>query len=255
MEEEPLYLWCAYPEDASNEAVAQWCVTLLSEDERARCQSFRFDRHRCEYLTTRTLVRTALSYYCSVAPQAWHFQLNTYGKPSVSPDCGLRFNLSNSPGLVVCLIAKGAEVGVDAEPYQRAEKIAELGAAIFSPQEINQLEALRGAERLDRALSLWTLKEAYIKARGKGLTLPLNGISFVFGDAEGIHLQLDRRIDDEPRQTWRFSLLDHASHRIALMTGLTDDPKLQLWEARPILAPATRLHLVDVPWYRSSHGS
>lgn len=253
MQEQPLYLWCAYPEDASNEAVVQWRTTLLSEEEWTRSQTFRFDRHRREYLTTRALARIALSHYCSVAPEAWHFELNTYGKPSVSPNCGLRFNLSNCPGLVVCLIAQGAEVGVDAEPYERAGKIAELGATIFSPQEINQLAALRDAERLDRALSLWTLKEAYIKVRGKGLTLPLNKISFVFGG--GIHLQLDRRVDDEPRQSLRFSLLDHASHRIALMTELTVDPKLQLWETRPILAPALKVPVDDVHWYRFSQGN
>lgn len=252
MQEEPLYLWCAYPEDASTEAVVQWCAPKLSEDERDRWQTLRFGRLRREYLTTRALARTSLSKYRPVAPEAWRFHLNTYGKPSVYPDCGLRFNLSNSPGLVVCLIAQGAEVGVDAEPYERAAKIAELGPQVFSPDEINQLEALHSAERFDRALSVWTLKEAYIKARGEGLTLPLNKISFLFGDVDGIRLQLSPCISAEPRRTWRFCLLDHGNHRIALMAELANDPKLQLWEARPISAPPIRLPLAEQRWFQSS---
>ncbi len=252
MEEEPLDLWCAYPEDASTEAVTERCANLLSEIERARWQRFHFDQHRHEYLTTRALARFALSHYRPVAPEAWHFELNSHGKPSVDPDCGLRFNLSNSPGLVVCLIAQGPKVGVDAEPSERAEKIAELGSEVFSPQEIAQLATLHGAEKLDRVLSLWTLKEAYAKARGEGLTLPLNGISFLFDDAGGVCLQLAASLSDESLRHWHFCLLDHAGHKIALMAATAKAPKLQLWEARPVFASPAKLPSPQERWFSSS---
>jgi 4'-phosphopantetheinyl transferase len=254
MDKKPLHLWYAHPEDLT-EAVAETCATLLNEDERAQWQTFRFDRHRREYLTTRTLVRTALSHYHPLAPEAWRFQTNPYGKPTIEPDCGLRFNLSNSPGLVVCLIAQGAEVGVDAEPIERAEKVAELAPEVLSPLELVQLEALRGPEKLDRILSLWTLKEAYIKARGMGLSLPLSKISFLFGGVEGVRLELDPRLSTELESRWQFCLVEHAGHRIALMAERATVSELQVWEARPLLAPPTRLAAVGELWSPASTGS
>jgi 4'-phosphopantetheinyl transferase len=251
MDKKPLHLWYAYPEHLT-EAVTQACALLLSEDERAQWQTFRFDRHRREYLTTRALVRTALSHYDPLAPEAWRFQMNAYGKPTVDSDCGLRFNLSNSPGLVVCLISQGVEVGVDAEPIERAEKIVELAPEVFSPLELAQLEVLPGPEKLDRALSLWTLKEAHVKARGMGLSLPLNKFSFLFGGVEGIRLELDPCLVTEPGSRWRFCLLEHAGHRIALMAERATVPELQVWEARPLLAPPTRLAAVGEPWFPAS---
>jgi 4'-phosphopantetheinyl transferase len=148
--------------------------------------------------------------------------------------------LSNSRGLVVCLIARGAEVGVDVEPFTRASAIAEVAPRVFSELELSQLDGLEDRERLDRGVSLWTLKEAYIKARGMGLSLPLDKISFVFGGAEEIRLELDASLSDEPGR-WRFCLLDHAGHRVALMVERTADAELEIWEARPLLGTPTRL--------------
>lgn len=251
MDKKPLHLWYAHPEDLT-EAVTQACASLLSEDERAQWQTFRFDRHRREYLTTHALVRTALSHYHPLAPEAWRFQMNSWGKPTIDPDCGLRFNLSNSPGLAVCLIAQGAEVGVDAEPIERAEKVAELAPEVLSPLELTQLEALHGPQKLDRALSVWTLKEAYVKARGMGLSLPLNKVSFLFGDVEGVRMELDPCLSTERESRWRFCLVEHAEHRIALMAEGATVPELQVWEARPLLAPPTRLAAGGELWFPTS---
>jgi len=74
------------------------------------------------------------------------------------------------------------------------KQIMELVPKVFSPVEQAQLAALADAEKLDRALSLWTLKESYIKARGLGLLVPLDEFSFVFGGAEGIRLEIDPRL-------------------------------------------------------------
>jgi 4'-phosphopantetheinyl transferase len=128
---EPLDLWCAYPEDVLDVATADACLSLLSEDEHARWRAYRFDRQRREYLTAHALVRTALSHYYPTVPKAWRFETNDYGKPTVKPDCGLCFNLSNSPDLVVCLIAYRSVVGVDIEPCERAEKSSSLPLGVF----------------------------------------------------------------------------------------------------------------------------
>ncbi len=252
MDKKPLYLWCAYPDDLLIEGAAEACEALLSEEERARVKQFRFERHQRESLATRALVRTALSYSNSVPPQAWQFKLNAHGKPAIepatNPDHGLRFNLSNSLGLVVCLVAEGADVGIDVEPFERAEQVLKLAPDVFSAAEQAQLEALPGTEKPDRALSLWTLKESYIKARGMGLTLPLDKFSFLFGGADGIQLKIDASLSDAPGR-WRFCLLDHVGHRIAVMVEREGAGDLELLEARPIVAPPLSVSRGNVQWF------
>jgi 4'-phosphopantetheinyl transferase len=249
MDEETAYLWCAHPEDISGEADSEACRSLLSDEEQARLRAFRFDRHRREYLTTRALVRTALSTYHPTAPEAWRFISNGYGKPAVTKDCGLKFNLSNSPGLVVCLIAKGVEVGVDVEPYERTEQIAEVATEVFSPPELGQLAELDRGDRLARGLSLWTLKEAYVKATGLGMSFPLKEVSFLFGGAEGIRLEAKAPLVQGTGKDWRFCLFDHAGHRIALAVERAASPKLKILEARPVLAAAVELPEIAIQWY------
>jgi 4'-phosphopantetheinyl transferase len=251
MDKKPIYLWCAYPDDLLATETAGTCTALLSEEERAQVRRFKFERHRRESLATRALMRTSLSYGRSIAAQTWQFSVNAHGKPAVEPvfepDCGLHFNLSNSLGLVVCLVAEGAEVGVDVEPFERAEQILRLVPEVFSAAEQAQLATLKDAEKLDRALSLWTLKESYIKARGMGLVLPLDKFSFLF-DAEGIRIEIDPSLGDAPER-WRFCLLNHAGHRIAAMVERAASRELELLEARPVLAPPVKLGGAGAQWF------
>ena len=249
MDKKPLTLWCAYPADLQGDGVAAACAALLSDEERARVARFKFERNRLESLATRALVRTALSRSRPVSPRGWQFKSNAQGKPEVDPECGLRFNLSNSVGLVVCLVAEGgSDVGVDVELFERAEQIMEVLPKVFSPIEQAQLEALPEAERRDRALSLWTLKESYIKARGLGLLIPLDKFSFAFDESGGIRLEMDSSLDDTAER-WRFCQIDHAGHRIAVMVDRSAADELELWEARPVLAPPVRVNLGTVRWF------
>ena len=225
------HLWCARPDDLLAQERALHCAALLAEDERAHWQSFRFERRRREYLATRALVRSALSRYRPARPADWRFARNAYGKPRTAPACGLAFNLSNSPRLVVCLVAREAAVGVDTEPFERAAEIAELAPEVFSPLELAEFKLLDGRARLERALSLWTLKESYIKARGMGLALPLDRFSFLFGGGASARLEIDPSLGDDPRR-WQFGLLDHAGHRIAYMIEGRKAPELKLHEIR-----------------------
>ncbi len=80
----------------------------------------------------------------------------------------------------------------------------------------------------------------YIKARGVGLSLPLNKISFLFGGVEGIRLELDPSLGNEAGRLWRFCLVEHSGHRIALMVDRANVPELQVWDARPLFALPTR---------------
>lgn len=248
MKIKPLNLWCAYPDDLLAEGGAERCAALLTEEELARVARFKFERHQWEALTTRALVRTALSCYRPVAPGDWRFTANAQGKPTVEPECGVRFNLSNSVGLVVCLVAEDADVGVDVESHERAGEILKLAPEVFSAREQMQLESLPEAEKLDQALSLWTLKEAYIKARGLGLALALDQFSFLFGGTDGVRLEMDPGLEDEAGR-WRFFLLDYAGHRIAAVVERAVAGDLDVWEARPVVAEPVRVDVGAVEWF------
>lgn len=223
-------------------------MPLLDDDEEDRLLAFRFDEHRQEFGTTRALVRTALSYNAPVQPANWKFRTNAWGKPEVDPPVGLQFNVSNCPGLVVCLIARSAEVGVDAEPFERANEILDLAEQVFSPAELAQLSALPTTEKAARALSLWTLKEAYTKARGMGFSISLRQFSFVFGGEHRIHLELDPEMDDVADR-WRFCLLEQTKHQVAVVAECTTTPGLELWEVRPAHGTPQRLGMRTAEWF------
>ena len=200
----------------------------LHPAELERYHRFVFDRHRLEYLATRALVRRALSTYRPVAPAAWRFSTNAYGRPEIDPPCGLTFNLANHPTLVVCAIRSGAELGVDVEPLTRGSEILAIASTVFAPGELTGLHALPESAQPDRALALWTLKEAYIKARGMGLSLPLDGFAFVF-DAARPRISFAPSIIDTPER-WAFRTIDLLDHRIALAVEVAGPPVVHLHE-------------------------
>jgi 4'-phosphopantetheinyl transferase len=243
-----LHLWYANPDDLLDPGTARACAALLTSEEREKSERYKFERHRRESLATRALVRSALSHYRPVPPEAWRFKKNEHGKPFLDPDCGLQFNLSNAVGLVVCLVAEGIEVGVDVESPARSGQTMDVAERVFSVEERAQLQELEGACSLDRALSLWTLKEAYIKARGVGLSLPLEKISFLFDGAGTILLKTDPVVDGNPGR-WRFCSFDLAGHRIAAVVEQETVPVMTLWEARPFLATPVSLGVCAAQWF------
>jgi 4'-phosphopantetheinyl transferase len=249
MDRDTLHLWCAYPDDLLSEEAMHVCLELLSPDERARWKAFKADRHRREYLATHALARTAISHHLGIAPEALRFQTNPFGKPSPDPECGLRFNLSNSLGLVVCLFWEGGDVGVDVEPRERGQAIREVAPRMFSPLELAQLNDLSAEAGITRCLQLWTLKEAYIKARGMGFKLPLRRFSFLYDEMDRIRLTLEPALNDDAAH-WRFCLLEHAGHCIALLVDSPAMPLLRVWEARPAFAAPRRVDSVAVAWHQ-----
>jgi len=238
MEAGDVHLWLARPDGIADPGLLTAYRDLLSPAERERLDAIRLGPRRREQLLTRALVRTVLSRYGAARPSEWRFAPGPHGRPELDPPAAIRFNLSNSPGLVGCAVARGA-VGLDLEPAARAGRILRLAARVFSLGERRALGALPEGERADRALSLWTLKEAYLKARGLGISVPLGEITFSLDAPAGIGLSLGPGLGDDPRR-WHFSLLDHAGHRLALCADLP--PRLAAWETTPLL-PGSDLRL------------
>jgi 4'-phosphopantetheinyl transferase len=249
-----LQFWCAYPADLLDASAFEACAALLSAEERSRAARLRFPRHRREFIAGRALLRTALAMNHRTPAAEWRFTANAQGKPAAEPACGLSFNLTNCEELAACLVGEGAEVGIDAEPLTRAEQILPLAARVFSPREQSQLEALPAAQRPGRALSLWVLKEAYIKARGLGLAIPLRQFSFQFDNGR-IQFEIEPCLQDRPER-WSFCLFDHAGHRVAAMLECPGNEHcaidLQFWESRPPHGPARRLAHAPVQWFTAN---
>jgi len=234
-------LWVAFPSVIRDEALLRRYEELLEPKEHARMRAFHFDRHRCEYLVTRALVRTTLSRYRDVPPAAWRFRANRYGRPTLEEPEGLFFNLTNHPTMVVCAVASHLDVGVDVEPLTRAKDILGVSSSVFSRTELAELNALSTDQRSDRAVALWTLKESYIKGRGMGLALPLEAFSFGFRAADPT-IEFHEGISDDARR-WSFRIRDHAGHRIAVAFGgpRAEDVVVRLREVVPLTDETTEV--------------
>jgi 4'-phosphopantetheinyl transferase len=149
---------------------------LLSKDEMGRHNRFVVQSAKDQFLAARVLLRTTLSRYFEADPRAWTFQTNDYGRPFISgpfSDTGIYFNLSHTNGMVVCAISSSEKIGVDVERCDRVLDTLKLAATVFAPVEAARLSAASYLDRRELFFAFWTLKEAYIKARGMGLWLPL----------------------------------------------------------------------------------
>ena len=151
-------------------------ASLLSEDEQARAARFHFDTDRDRWTASRGLLRQTLGNYLGVPPAAVRFEVGPFGKPSLGPH-PLRFSLSHSGGRALLAVAWAREVGIDLEQMRTDFDPDALAAQVFSPEEQAWLRALPEAERHRAFLTLWTGKEAYAKARGLGLSLPLAALT------------------------------------------------------------------------------
>jgi 4'-phosphopantetheinyl transferase len=192
----------------SAEAAAQHAAyrALLSKDEEERMARLVFERDRRRFLLTRALVRTMLSRYASVPPAGWSFIANVHGRPEILdrpagvPD--LRFNLSHTDGLIACAVTIGREVGIDVEHIGR-RLTHDVAGRFFAPSEVHDLEALPADEQPRVFFDYWTLKEAYIKARGFGLALPLGDFAFKLSPPSPPSITIEASLDDDA-STWQF---------------------------------------------------
>lgn len=192
---------------------------LLSPDEHERMARFVFDRDRRAFLLTRALVRTTLSRYAPIRPAAWRFIANVHGRPEILdrpagvPD--LRFNLSHTDGLIACAVTIGREVGVDVEHINR-HLTHDVAGRFFAPAEVSDLKRLPEDDQERVFFDYWTLKEAYIKARGFGLALPLGDFAFKLNPPNPPEIAFEPVLEDDPA-TWQFlQAWPTPLHRLAL---------------------------------------
>lgn len=186
--------------------------SVVSPEEHRRVERFHAARDRRQALATRALLRTVLSrYHPAIRPSDWSFEVNAYGRPAIASglDAPLRFNLSHSHGVIALLVAHDIEIGVDIEWRDRAVDVMDLADQVFAPVEKSDLQFLSPSHQRDRFFDLWTLKEAYTKARGMGLSIPLSDIAFRFGENGQLATAFAQSLGDVPSR-WRFWGLGNA---------------------------------------------
>lgn len=150
--------------------------TILNADEMARADRFLMEVHRNRFIAARALLRDLLAGYLGQRPAAVAFAYNEWGKPALAPGFApldLRFNLSHSQNLAMYAFALGRDVGVDIEMIRAEVAKESVAENFFSPWEVRTLRALPREQQAQAFFNCWTRKEAYVKARGQGLSIVL----------------------------------------------------------------------------------
>jgi 4'-phosphopantetheinyl transferase len=159
---------------------------ILATEELERGARLRFQRDRRRFIAARGKLRQILGHYLGCSSREVSFDYGSHGKPRVAAVHGqdLSFNLSHSHGLGLVAITRGREIGVDLEAIRPDLSIDLIAARFFSIREVAMLEMLPRAQRLEGFFNCWTRKEAYVKACGGGLSIPLDGFSVTLAPGE-----------------------------------------------------------------------
>ena len=201
-------MWLLDPEESDAERVA-WCLHVLSAEESARQKRLLRSADRELFALAHGFKRAVLSRYGTVAAGEWRFAEGAEGRPEITHPAapeGLRFNISHTRGLIAVLLHGERDAGVDVERLGRVDDTASLSRRFFTAEERDALLALPPPERELLFYRYWTLKEAYVKARGLGLALNLKKIWFDVGNPSRVAIHCSDDLDDDASdwtfQTW-----------------------------------------------------
>jgi 4'-phosphopantetheinyl transferase len=197
-----VHVWRA-PLDPAESCVERLQHTL-SADELQRAARFHFPRDRRRFIVARGVLRDILGRYLGVPPSVLRFHYSAHGKPTLADlEDGLRFNISHSHEMGLFAVTRGREVGVDLEYLRMDIACEEIAEHFFSARERASLRALPVEVKHQAFFNCWTRKEAYIKAHGEGLSLPLDQFDVSLAPAEPAALLATR---SDPQEASRWSL-------------------------------------------------
>jgi len=219
LEEGEIHVWQVDPTAIQDPVRLARYAAWMPDDELARQQRFLFPRHRHAFLVARALVRGTLSRYVpAISPEQWRFVIGEHGRPDVDPALGtgsLRFNLSHTDGRAVIALGR-AEIGIDVEARGRRGDLRGIAEHFFAAAEVEAIKGLEGVALAERFFATWTLKEAYMKACGVGISLGLGRFWFVLDSAGSIAIRFAPSLVDDP-ESWSFCRFDvSAEHPVAL---------------------------------------
>ncbi|MBV8114245.1 MAG: 4'-phosphopantetheinyl transferase superfamily protein [Silvibacterium sp.] len=185
---------------------------LLGAEERDRAARFRFPHLTHRFIVDHGRVRLILGACSEIAPEDIAFAVNEYGKPELANPGAtgpgrLRFNLSHTEGLTLLALCLDADLGVDVEAVRAMNDLELIAESHFSSREIAALRAVDPVDRERAFFRCWTRKEAFLKAHGRGLSIPLDSFAVSLA-AEALPALLECRWDPEEIQRWSLLSLD-----------------------------------------------
>ncbi|TCK18860.1 4'-phosphopantetheinyl transferase [Thiogranum longum] len=211
------HVWLVTPESISDSAILQYCHEILDPDERSKVDRFLHPRDSHSYLVSHAMVRSVLSRYAAIAPSDWRFSHGKHGRPEIACEnqARLRFNLTHTNGLAACIVTNNDKCGIDAERLKDRTNPLGVAKRMFSSHEHEQLQKYEGTAFLKYFYERWTLREAYVKALGIGISFPTRQLRFNVVK-EKIDITFDDAIDDS-EDNWEFRLIQpDTEHIVAL---------------------------------------
>ena len=191
--------------DTESFRTTAWEV-LLSGDEQERARRFRFSRDRIRFSTTRGLLRLVLSAYLQTDPRALCFCYSSTGKPALDSrhESSMKFNVSHSEDMALFAITEEREIGVDVERVRFDFDLDTIAERFFSVAEQDTFMAIPESDKLKAFFNCWTRKEAFVKAKGGGLSLPLDQFDVSLTPGQPARLLATR---PDPAEADRWSMM------------------------------------------------
>jgi 4'-phosphopantetheinyl transferase len=212
----------------------------LAADEQARAERFHFERDREHFIVARGVLRAILGGYLKRAPECLSFCYSSHGKPALAGESdgdATRFNVSHSHGIALYAVTRGREVGIDLERIRSDLEFEELAGRFFSRQEVAMLRTLPIEAQREAFFRCWTRKEAYLKARGEGLSLPLDqfDVSLAPGEPAAI---LGTQPDPSEASRWSLQELAPAPGYVAALAVEGHGWRLACWQWPDLKQPS-----------------
>ncbi len=208
----------------------------LARDEQERAARFRFPQDRRRFIAARGLLRKILARYLDRDPAKLQFCYGPFGKPALASNSGvdgLRFNVSHSQGFALHAVSFRRELGVDLECIRPDLPWEQIAKRFFSPEEIDALRKVPRYLKHEAFLNCWTRKEAFVKARGGGLSLRLDqfSVSLIPGGPAAL-LRIEDNLQEASR--WGLEQLRPWPDYVAALATEGRNWQLRCWHWSPL---------------------
>ncbi len=234
-----IHIWITDIEKVTDPYLMDVYRSILSDEEKERLERYRFEKDKNSFLISHAMVRSVLSNYIEIAPKDLQFKIDKNGKPEVCSEEGesllLEYNLSHSGKYAVVAVTNEIVCGIDVEKIDAKRDFWDIAQNYFSSKEILDLKSALEQDQAHRFFTYWTLKEAYIKAKGETIASSLNKVSFDLHHQNQISAELDGFGDNDKRWQFYSQLLDDEYvMSLALLHENPLDFKVELFEIIPM---------------------
>lgn len=229
LKDNEVHVWCSSL--VLNSKILNKLRLTLSADELERANRFHFQRDRHSFIAGRGILRSILADYHQNKPREIEFTYNTRGKPSIvniPGGLGINFNLSHSHGLAVYAITRRRGIGIDIERLRSNLSFEKIAKRFFTTAEFEKLSSLAHEEFMEGFFKLWTQKEAYIKAKGKGLSIPLNQFAATIKRDQTVRIK-EIGINSDKECSWSFHTLTPAPGYVGALAVEGKNIRIKYW--------------------------